>query len=199
LRSALESLEPPVEEEAALRLATLLRLLGEWKGAGLVGFRGDEQLAVGYFRESLELRGFLPPEGPYLDIGSGGGAPALPLAAAGSGVWTLLEPRRTASAFLEFASRKLLPPGRVEVERCRLAEWLRRREPDSLPFTAVTLRAVRLTRGEWTGLAAALRPGAVVIWPTSPAGRSRAEIPDRLFREQEEAATRGIVWRGFVG
>ncbi len=194
LGRALEGLEPPPGESDAARLGTLFRLLGEWERAGLTGFRGDDDLALGYFREALELRAHLPAVGPYLDVGSGGGTPALPLAAVGRGAWTLLEPRRTASTFLELAVRKLGIADRVTVVRSRLQGWLR----DPAPVAGVTLRAVRLSRREWEGLAAALPDGARVVWPTSAPGRSRADLPEGLFRERTVAAARGIVWIGDV-
>ncbi len=196
LRAALEGLQPPVTDPAAERLGTLFGLLREWDGAGLTGFRDEAALAQGYFREALELRGHLPAPGPVLDIGSGGGTPALPLAAVTDRGWTLLEPRRSASVFLELAVRKLDLAGRVKVERKRLGDWLDSREPGSLPFAAVTLRAVRLTRREWKGLAAALPAGAVVVWPTTGAARRRAECPEGILDERAVPATRGIVWLG---
>ncbi len=196
LRTALEGLDPPVGDEAAARLGALFGLLREWKGAGLTGFRDEAALAQGYFRESLELRSFLPQSGPILDVGSGGGAPALPLAVVAGGTWTLLEPRRIASVFLELAARKLDLAASVQVERARLGDWLVGKAPGSLPFAAVTLRAVRLARREWEGLAAALPPEAVVVWPTTVAARRRAACPEGLFTERKVPASRGIVWLG---
>ena len=95
------------------------------EGAGIVGFRSAEDLALHYFREALLLARLLPERGPFLDIGSGGGTPALPLAIAGGGHWILLEPRQVSAAFLEMAADKLGLSTRVRVVRQRLKEFLR--------------------------------------------------------------------------
>ncbi len=199
LESALAGAVPPVEEAAQASLARLLALLLEWREAGITGFASSEALVRGYFEEALALRAFLPPRGPYLDVGSGGGTPALPLAVvSGASEWTLLEPRRTAVGFLELAIENLGITDRVRVVRCRLKnflsqpeEWNRMRKA-----TAVTLRAVRLRKQEWKGLAQALRPEARVIWPTSQAARERADLPSGLYEERSVPVERGIVWIG---
>lgn len=196
---ALLEVRPPVGEVAGERLRTLYRLLREKEHLGLTGFRSPEMLVGRFFHDALTLREVLPAEGPFLDIGSGAGTPALPLAAAvETGDWLLLEPRRRAAAFLETAVEAMGLAARVRVCRQHFKDYLN--QDGSAEFlegvAAVTLRAVKLKRIEWQGLATRLGPAAVVIWPTSRAARERADLPEGLFEEEELPADRGIVWRG---
>lgn len=185
------------------RLHQLFRLLRAWRGRGITGFATEAALASGYFAEALALRVHLPPSGPRLDIGSGGGTPALPLAVAEDdagrgGAWTLLEPRRQAAAFLGAAVEALGLEDRVRTVRKRLGDYLEAADGQRTvrAASAVTLRGVRLRCREWEGLAAGLPAGARVVWPTSAAARARADLRAGLFCEQTRPATRGIVWIG---
>lgn len=198
LDEALSGVEPPVSQAVQEQLAHLFQMLCAWKGAGITGFRSKEDLARYYFREALLLGRLLPERGPFLDIGSGGGTPALPLAIAGGGNWLLLEPRQVSAAFLEMAAEKLGLSTRVRVVRQRLKEFLRSDTGRiELPrVSAVTMRAVKLEPGEWTGLATGISAGAPVIWPTSRPARERARIESGLFGEEIVPADRGIVWIG---
>lgn len=198
LSEALARVEPPVSPEAYERLASLFGMLRAWKGAGIVGFGSPEDLARHYFREALLLRGFLPERGPFLDVGSGGGTPALPLALAGNGDWTLLEPQRVPATFLDLAVENLGLGARVRVVRQRLKDFLKSETGQATlaRVSAVTMRAVRLQAAEWTLLAAALPSEARVIWPTSRAARQRAELSGAVFDEELAPAERGVVWIG---
>lgn len=199
LSEALAGLDPPLPAPAQARLARLFEMLQAWKGAGIVGFRSPEDLARYYFQEAIQLRSVLPERGPYLDVGSGGGTPALPLALArGAGEWILLEPRQTAASFLEMAVEAFELTERVRVVRQRLKDFLKSGAgQEFMPgVSAVTLRAVKLQAAEWTGLAATLPDEAPVIWPTTREARQRATLPDGLFVEDFLPAERGVVWRG---
>ena len=198
LHEGLSGIEPPVSPAARDRLAHLFQMLRAWKGAGIVGFRSPEDLTRYYFREALLLGRLLPERGPFLDIGSGGGTPALPLAIAGGGNWILLEPRRVSAAFLEMAVDKLELSTRVRVVRQRLKEFLRSEtgRAELARVSAVTMRAVKLQAGEWALLAAGMSAGAPVIWPTSHPARKRAGLESGLFEEEFVSADRGIVWIG---
>lgn len=198
LNEALSGAEPPVSTAASEQLAGLFSMLRDWKGAGIVGFRSEEDLARYYFREALALRPLLPEAGPFLDIGSGGGTPALPLALAGGADWTLLEPRRASAAFLEMAVDKLGLTASVHVVRQRLKDFLSSEAGGArlAGVSAVTMRAVKLQAPEWNMLAAGMPTGAPVIWPTSRAARERAELRNGLFDEAFLSAERGVVWVG---
>ena len=200
LTTALSDLDPPIAPPVRDRLVKLFRLLDQWKGAGVVGFRTAEQVARFYFAEALQLRRFLGVDGPFLDVGSGGGTPALPLVLADEREtrWTLLEPRRLSAQFLELAAAELGVAHRVRVVRARLREFLDQDagKKDVSRMAAVTLRAVRLSPQEWRGLAASLSGRATVIWPTSASARAAARMPKRAFSEDVVPAQRGIVWLG---
>lgn len=198
LSEALSGVEPSVSAAAYERLVRLFAMLRAWKGVGIVGFRSPEDLAGYYFREALALRSLFPAPGPFLDIGSGGGTPALPLAVAGGAEWVLLEPRRASAAFLEMAIAELGLTARVHVVRQRLknfgsSEAGRER---LARVSGVTMRAVRLQALEWNLLADGMPAGAPVIWPTSRPARERAELKDGLFDEEFVSAERGVVWVG---
>lgn len=201
LTEALSGVEPPIPPEAREQLAHLFRMLRAWRGAGIVGFRSAEELAIHYFREALLLGRLLPEHGPFLDIGSGGGTPALPLAIARGGQWLLLEPRQVSAAFLEMATDKLGLSSRVRVIRQKLKEFLSSEtgRAEVRRVSAVTMRAVKLQRGEWAMLAAGTPAGVPVIWPTSRAARKRAALESGVFDEEFIPADRGIVWVGRRG
>lgn len=200
LNEALSGVEPPVSAAAHEQLASLFSMVRAWKGAGIVGFRSAEDLGRYYFREALALRGLLPEAGPFLDIGSGGGTPALPLALAGDADWVLLEPRRASAVFLEMAIDKLGLTARVHVIRQRLKDFLRSEAGRArlAGVSAVTMRAVKLQAAEWNMLAAGMPSGAPVIWPTSRPARERAELRSGLFDEEFVPAERGVVWVGRI-
>ncbi len=119
-------------------------------------------------------------------------------AAGTGGPWTLLEPRRQAAAFLGVAVEALGLDGRVRIVRERLGEHLSRPSAQELleSTVAVTLRAVRLSRREWRGLAAGLSVHGRVVWPTTAGARERADLPKGAFEEEAHDAARGIVWIG---
>lgn len=177
----------------------MFRLLRARAHLGVTGFRSPEALAERFFREALDLRVVLPAAGPYLDLGSGGGTPALPLAAAAeTGDWVLVEARRMPCEFLREAVETMGLASRIRIHRGRFEEYLKQDEAPSVlgAVSAVTLRAVRLNEAEWRGLARCLSPAAVVVWPTSRAARGRSDLPDGLFEESERATDHGIVWSG---
>ena len=198
LSEALAGVEPPVSMAMYEQLAKLFEMLRAWKGAGIVGFRSPEDLARYYFREALLLRSLLPDRGPFLDIGSGGGTPALPLALVGGGDWILLEPRRAPATFLDMAIENLGLIPRVRVIRQKLKDFLRSEtgRAELSGVSAVTMRAVKLQAAEWTMLATGMSSETPVIWPTSRPARQRAELGGDVFDEAYVSAERGVVWIG---
>lgn len=74
----------------------------------LTGFRSSEERLCRYFGEALAAIDALAEATVGIDVGSGGGTPALPLALALPEVsWTLVEPRAKRALFLEQAAHEL--------------------------------------------------------------------------------------------
>ena len=104
------------------------------------------------------------PSTRLLDVGSGGGSPAIPLAIAleqTSGL-RMVESRGRKAAFLREVIRQL-PLDGAEVFAERL-EALVDRPGLSESVDLVSIRAVRADRDLWKSLAYLVRPGGFVLW-----------------------------------
>lgn len=115
-----------------------------------------------------------------LDIGSGGGSPAIPLKLAVPGVaLTMVESKARKSAFLREAIRVLDLAG-TRVETARYEELLSR--PDlHESFDVLTLRAVRVDARSMANLEAFLRPGAAIFLFTAAGSEDiSAALPPSL-------------------
>jgi 16S rRNA (guanine527-N7)-methyltransferase len=124
-----------------------------------------------------------------MDVGSGGGSPAIPLALAlGSVRLTMVEVKTRKSAFLREAVRQLGLPG-ATVENSRYEELLSR--PELLEkFDAVSLRAVRVEPRVLMTLQAFLKPGGQILLFRGPAG---AASPANVFHPLEWESTVPLV------
>lgn len=110
-----------------------------------------------------------------IDLGSGGGSPAVPLKIARPEIrLTMVEVKLRKAAFLRQLTRRLLLHDTV-VENLRVEELLSRPELHGR-FHAATIRAVRLERPLWTALQSLLTPRGLVFHFTSR-GRIEAAIP----------------------
>jgi 16S rRNA (guanine527-N7)-methyltransferase len=144
-------------------------MLTEWNVAvDLSGFRDEAERFDRYLAEPPDASRWLASRpGAALDVGSGGGSPALPLAVARPGHrWTLLEPNRRRAVFLEEA---LLALGleQARVVRARWEDFV----PEA-PLLAVTSRGVALTPDSLPKMADWLEPGGRLLLFT---GRGRSE------------------------
>jgi 16S rRNA (guanine(527)-N(7))-methyltransferase RsmG len=150
------------------RLEALDRLLVEWSGRmDLTGFDSPTERALRYFAEPLAAGRWIGSARRALDIGSGGGSPALPLAVVFPEVaWTLVESRRKKARFLEQAIETLeLPEAVVVAERYEAVRSIGR-------FDIVTLRGVRVERKMRRSLIGELVSGGRLLWFS---GRERLE------------------------
>jgi len=110
-----------------------------------------------------------------IDIGSGGGSPAIPMKLARPDVaFTLVEAKTRKCAFLREAGRQLGVELRVETARF---EMLLTRPEFHSAFDFCTLRAVRVEPRVLLGLQAFLRPGGEFLLFRGPTG---AELPSTL-------------------
>jgi 16S rRNA (guanine527-N7)-methyltransferase len=141
LRTALARLSLSLDEGRLQQLATHFAILERWnQKINLTSVRRPEDIASRHFAESLFLATLLPPpNGLFVDVGSGAGFPGLPLKV----VWptapaVLLEPNHKKATFLKEVIRSCGLEG-IEVLPQRLEEAAQQISPASL----VTMRAVK--------------------------------------------------------
>ena len=180
-----------VSEAVAERLASFVGLLAKWsKTLNLTGFPlappSDEALQR-LLIEPLAAAPLIPAHVRVaIDVGSGGGSPAIPLKLLRPDIqFVLVESKTRKGAFLREVVRHL-ELDNVEVESSRFEEVASRPE-FSARADLVTARAIRLDDDFWTAAAAALRPGGHLLLfatasaaPSLPAGfeaESSAQVP----------------------
>jgi 16S rRNA (guanine527-N7)-methyltransferase len=155
-----------VPADLADRLWNYLELLLRWnRKINLTAFDEDAPDAAidRLLIEPLQAARLLAADARRLmDIGSGGGSPAIPikLAVPGAGM-VMVEVKARKSAFLREAVR-LLELSDTRVETARFEELLARPELHEAQ-DAVTVRAVRIERKTLLGLQAFLRPGGRIL------------------------------------
>lgn len=160
-----------VSDEHLGRLAAYVELLAKWnRKISLTSLPIDplsDEAADRLIVEPVIAARFVAPGDRFvMDVGSGGGSPALPFfIAAGAGdagttrpmSMVMVEVKVRKSAFLREAVRHLALP-RVTVETCRVEELLARPELHEAA-DLVTIRAVRPDRRLLVAIQAFLRPG----------------------------------------
>lgn len=166
---------PTLPAEGWEQLELLDNLLNRWdKASNLTGFTREETRCRRYFAEALAAVPWVLAGGRAMDIGSGGGSPALPLAIALPGVqWTLIESKERKAFFLEEA---------IEALALKNATVVRGRYGEKGLFSArdtVTVRGVALNPEELLQLLGELRPGGRLLWFN---GREQ----QRQFRDRYE-------------
>lgn len=186
----LEDLEAGTLPEGARdQLLALDARLEAWGSRlSLSGFKEPGERARRYFGEALAAARFMPSSGRALDVGSGGGSPALPLAIVRPGVsWLLAESRGRKAGFLLEVSESLGLTN-VRVEARRVDElW-----PEET-FDVVTTRGVAL-RGKLQGaVRRCVESGGAHLWFSSEAVLRASEEPpgwsfDGPFRLRAEGA-----------
>ena len=131
-------------ERAIEKLRAYARMLIEWNRSvsNLISSKDEPRILERHLSESVEPAAWLSSSGAtrWMDFGSGGGLPALPLALIGIGErWTLVESRRTKTLFLRRAVEVLELTG-VEVVLARAEDLVR--DPSTRgAFGAFTSRA----------------------------------------------------------
>lgn len=174
----------PVSEDLAAQLAIYYELLERWNRKINLTALEDPDVAIDrLILEPLIAAKHLPSH-PHairlIDIGSGGGSPALPLAlAAGPRLsLTMVEAKVRKSAFLREAIRQLeLSSGRVE--NSRYEELLGRPELRE-GFDAMSIRAVRVESSLLSALQFLLAPAGVLMLFRGPSGPSQPPMPPPL-------------------
>ena len=134
--------------------------------------------------EPLQAARHLTGERPrIIDIGSGGGSPAIPLKLAlTDSALVMVEPKARKSAFLREAVRVLGLTG-TQVETARFEELLVRPELHEV-LDILTVRAVRVERKTLVGLQAFLRPGGrMLLFQGTAASEAVESVPPPLALE----------------
>lgn len=164
---------PPPLREA---LEAYYRLLARWNTkVNLTALHLDEVADEAVDRlliEPLVAAAHLPPlPCALLDVGSGGGSPAIPLKLAAPGLRLIMvEPKTRKSAFLREAVRQLQLTD-TAVETARFEELLTR--PDlHEAIDLVTVRALRVEVRVLMGLQAFLKPGGRLFLFRGPSGQA---------------------------
>ena len=180
-----------IDDSLADRLAGYYELLARWnRKINLTSLENLDEAIDRLILEPLMAARYLSPTVNLLmDVGSGGGSPAIPLKLAVPRLrLTMVESKARKSAFLREAIRHL---GLVDaqVETARYEELLARPELHEA-HDAVSLRAVRTEARVLTSLQAFLAPGGVILHFRGPAG---PQVPVALVPPLEWMATHPLV------
>jgi 16S rRNA (guanine527-N7)-methyltransferase len=157
-------------ELAQSRLRNFAAMLLAWNGgvSNLISRNDVSRLVERHFKESVDPAHWLWASGAmrWLDLGSGGGLPAIPLAMLSVGNhWTLVESRRNKTLFLQKTVQDLKLPG-IEVVRERI-ENLPDPSPEQL-FDGFTSRATMPLDVTLEQAARFVRPGgSAFLWKGS--------------------------------
>jgi 16S rRNA (guanine527-N7)-methyltransferase len=157
-------------DAAAEQLARYLSELDAWRRKiNLTGRLSPEDL-VAHALEAVTGSALIADDAEVVDIGSGAGFPAIPLAILKPDAsFTLVEPVAKKAAFLRHVARAL-PLSNVAVRAARIEEV------GGQTFDAATTRAVGAL-GTLIGPAGFLKPkGRLLAWTTDPEGAAR-ELP----------------------
>jgi 16S rRNA (guanine527-N7)-methyltransferase len=153
------------------RLIAYYELLAHWnRKINLTALDDPDQAIDRLLLEPILAARYLPsPDVAIMDVGSGGGSPAIPLKlAAPHARLTMVEVKARKSAFLREAIRTL-ELAQSTVETSRYEELLTRPELHEA-FGVLTLRAVRVELRSLTTLQAFLRPGGALFMFRGPGG-----------------------------
>jgi 16S rRNA (guanine527-N7)-methyltransferase len=151
-----------LEIDVAERLAAYVELLQKWnKRINLTALADNEAGLDRLIIEPVGAARHLPKTGSVIDIGSGGGSPALPLKIISPKLrLRMVESKTRKGAFLREAIRQLELDA-AEVDVCRYEELLSRPELHET-HDALTVRAVRMERNALRNLQAFVRPGGLL-------------------------------------
>jgi 16S rRNA (guanine527-N7)-methyltransferase len=149
-------------------LAAYVELLAKWnKKINLTALAidplGDEAVDRLIVEPVMAARRLLPTDRVVMDVGTGGGSPAIPFALMSPQVRLIMvEVKVRKCAFLREVVRQLGMPA-ATVENCRLEELLLRSELHEAA-DVVTVRAVRPDHRLLTAIQAFLKPGGRLFW-----------------------------------
>lgn len=178
------------------RLAAYVALLLRWnERMNLTALGGDDQGLDRLVLEPLLAVRRIPRDAAALvDIGSGGGSPAIPIRMAMPGLFVrMVEARVRKAAFLREAVRQLRLDG-VVVERCRYEELLDRPELEGA-HDVLTVRGVRVDEKAAASLEGLVRAGGTLLFFGGVGG----EVNDGSAARAEAAPGEGAGEVGVSG
>ena len=174
------------------RLAAYVALLLRWnERMNLTALGGDDQGLDRLVLEPLLAVRRIPRHAAALvDIGSGGGSPAIPIRMAMPGLFVrMVEARVRKAAFLREAVRQLKLDG-VVVERCRYEELLDRPELEGA-HDVLTVRGVRVDEEAAASLEGLVRAGGTLLFFGGVGGEENDGSAVRAEAAPGEGADRG--------
>jgi 16S rRNA (guanine527-N7)-methyltransferase len=157
-------------------LVSYYELLSKWnRKINLTSLENPDEAIDRLLLEPVAAARHITEQGPsIMDIGSGGGSPAIPMKLSlSSSSLTMVEVKARKSAFLREAVRALAL-GNTRVETARYEELLTRPEMHEA-FGVLSLRAVRVEPRTLLTLQAFVRPGGSLFLFRGPSG---PEAPD---------------------
>jgi 16S rRNA (guanine(527)-N(7))-methyltransferase RsmG len=170
LRGAASELMGTLAADEARQLDAFCRLFATWNvRINLGGARSFDELVDEHLVDAFAARGLIVPGDFVVDVGSGGGLPAIPLAClCRDASFELWEPRTKRAAFLRTAVRELELRDRVSIVGRRLEVASRGGEPPVSAAGAARRYSVAMSRAtwappEWLVRARQVAPGARVL------------------------------------
>jgi 16S rRNA (guanine527-N7)-methyltransferase len=178
-------------DDLAARLMAYYDLLSRWnRKINLTALDDPDEAIDRLLLEPLVAARYLPaPDVRLMDVGSGGGSPAIPLKLSAPGLsLTMVEVKTRKSAFLREAIRQL-ELDRTTVETSRYEELLTKPELHEA-FGVLSLRAVRVEAAALLTLQAFVAPeGQVFLFR----GASGPEVPTVVVPPLEWKATYPLI------
>ncbi|MCY4074201.1 MAG: 16S rRNA (guanine(527)-N(7))-methyltransferase RsmG [Acidobacteria bacterium] len=183
LRRLAEEAGVLLEESLAERLAAYVELLRRWNAKlNLTRLDRDDAGLARLAIEPLAALPHLPAQGTLVDIGSGGGTPAVPVKLARPELGLrMVEARARKAAFLRETVRHL-GLERTDVLAGRYEALLSRKELQKA-HDALTVRGVRLSREALRSLQAFVAPGGALLLFRGPE-------PEDAWRDASPALVR---------
>lgn len=160
-----------MDDELASRLTAYYELLERWnKKINLTALTDPDDAIDRLLLEPVVAARYIPsPRARLMDVGSGGGSPAIPMKLVSPSIFlTMVEVKARKSAFLREAIRHLGLDFTI-VENSRYEELLTRPELHE-GLDAVSMRAVRVESKTLLSLQAFLKPGGVMLLFRGPSG-----------------------------
>jgi 16S rRNA (guanine527-N7)-methyltransferase len=180
-----------VTDELAERLSAYIDLLSRWnRKINLTSLDHPDEVVDRLLLEPLAAARYLAvSSGTLMDVGSGGGSPAIPLKLAAPALRLMMvEVKARKSAFLREAVRNLELTDTV-VETARYEELLARPELHET-FDLLTMRAIRIESRTLTTLQAFVKPGGDILLFRGPAGPI---APPAIVPPLEWRATHSLI------